>query len=766
MRAYFSPPREAGIVMRAGDSLRRVRIKSKMPSLNLEDLNSAQRDAVLAPDGPTLILAGAGSGKTRVLSYRIAHLMAERNAAPEGILAVTFTNKAANEMRERVASLVGGASRMPWVSTFHSACARILRQEIAALGGSYDRNFSILDESDTMAAIRRVLEDAQLADSPPPELVRARMDQAKNEGQFPLDVAENAADGRERTLAQVYKLYQDRLAAMNALDFGDLLLQTYRLLRDNPDALAHWQRRAHYLLVDEYQDTNRVQYLLVQALSSLSGNLCVVGEEDQSIYRWRGADIRNILDFERDYPTAQIFKLEQNYRSTKTILATADAVIQNNRERKAKRLWTDNAVGDPVTYYTGMTERDEADFIAREIGNLTATPDTTGDTQTATRPTDIVVFYRVNAQSRVLEEALVRRRIPYYIVGGLRFYDQREIKDLIAYLRVMLNPADSIALERIIGVPPRGIGDKTVEVMASVAAAEGITLFEAMGRMETESNIALRTAKAAGNLYAWMRDLMARASTLGVRAILDDIIVRSGFAAYLEAMADGTTRRQNVAELLAAASAFDADHGPSGLGEFLERIALVNDSDQVSAAGGRVALMTLHTSKGLEYPVVFMAGMEEGLFPHIRSQDNSREIEEERRLCYVGMTRARRLLYLTNTLSRELYGRRDDSHPSRFLREIDHDLIRRIAPEAEPRPLLRTPSREPYVDYTDSQVSEHDAVGADLAIGVRVMHQTFGRGVVRRREGHGDGTKVWVNFDRGGIKLLVLKFANLRPVAE
>jgi len=733
-----------------------------MPSLNLDDLNPAQRDAVLAPDGPTLILAGAGSGKTRVLSYRIAHLMAERNAAPEGILAVTFTNKAANEMRERVASLVGGASRMPWVSTFHSACARILRQEITTLGASYDRNFSILDESDTMAAIRRVLEDAQLADSPPPELVRARIDQAKNEGQFPLDVAEHAADGRERTLAQVYQLYQDRLAAMNALDFGDLLLQTYQLLRKNPDALARWQRRAHYLLVDEYQDTNRVQYLLVQALSSLSGNLCVVGDEDQSIYRWRGADIRNILDFERDYPTAQIFKLEQNYRSTKTILATADAVIQNNRERKAKRLWTDNAVGDPVTYYTGMTERDEADFIAREIGNLTAA----GNTQTATRPTDIVIFYRVNAQSRVLEEALVRRRIPYYIVGGLRFYDQREIKDLIAYLRVMLNPADSIALERIIGVPPRGIGDKTVEVMASVAANEGITLFEAMGRMETESNIALRIAKAAGNLYAWMRDLMARASTLGVRAMLDDIIVRSGFAAYLEAMADGAARRQNVAELLSAASAFDADHGSGGLGEFLERIALVNDSDQVSAAGGRVALMTLHTSKGLEYPVVFMAGMEEGLFPHMRSQDNPREIEEERRLCYVGMTRARRLLYLTNTLSRELYGKRDDSRPSRFLREVDHDLIRRIAPEGEPRPLLRTPTREPYVDYTDTQLSDHDTAGTDLAIGVRVMHQTFGRGVVRRREGHGDGTKVWVNFDRGGIKLLVLKFANLRPVAE
>jgi ATP-dependent DNA helicase UvrD/PcrA len=729
-----------------------------MPSLNLDDLNPAQRDAVLAPDGPILILAGAGSGKTRVLSYRIAHMIAERNAAPDGILAVTFTNKAASEMRERVAGLVGGAARMPWVSTFHSACARILRQEIATLGGKYDRNFTILDESDTMAVIRRVLEDAQLADSPPPELVRARIDQAKNEGQFPADVAETAADGRERTLAQVYQLYQDRLAAMNALDFGDLLLQTYRLMHDRPEALSRWQRRAHYLLVDEYQDTNRVQYLLVRELSSLSGNLCVVGDEDQSIYRWRGADIRNILDFERDFPAARIFKLEQNYRSTKTILAAADAVIQNNLERKAKRLWTDNDAGEPVTYFTGMTERDEADFIAREIARLTAAGDT--------RPTDIVVFYRVNAQSRVIEEALVRRRIPYYIVGGLRFYDRREIKDLIAYLRVILNPADAVSLERMIGVPPRGVGAKTVEVMAASAARDGLTLFEAMGRIETESKVALRTAKAAGNLYSWMRDLMARVSTLGVRAILDDIIVRSGFAAHLESLVDSSERRQNVAELLAAASTFDADHGPGGLTEFLERIALVNDSDQVSAAGGRVALMTLHTSKGLEYPVVFMAGMEEGLFPHMRSQDSPREIEEERRLCYVGMTRARRLLYLTNTLSRELYGKRDDSRPSRFLREVDHDLIRRIAPEFSPQPVLHAPSREPYVDYSDSQLPDSAAGRGDLAIGMRVIHQTFGRGVVRRREGHGDGAKVWVNFDRGGIKLLVLKFANLQPVAE
>ena len=730
-----------------------------MPSLNLDELNPEQRAAVLAPDGPILILAGAGSGKTRVLTYRIAHLMAARNVAPESMLAVTFTNKAAAEMRERVAALSGGVGRMPWVSTFHAACARILRQESGALGAGYDRNFTILDESDSLAAIRHVLEEAQLADSPPPELVRARLDQAKNEAQFPADLAAIAADPRERTMATVYQLYQARLATMNALDFGDLLLQTYRLMRDDPAALERWQRRAEYLLVDEYQDTNRVQYLLVSALAARSGNICVVGDEDQSIYRWRGADIRNLLDFERDFSRALIFKLEQNYRSTRTILAAADTVIQNNRERKAKRLWTANPDGEPVTYYTGMTERDEADFIAREITQLGITG--------ATRPADVVVFYRVNAQSRVIEEALVRRRLPYYIVGGLRFYDQREIKDLIAYLRVILNPADALALERMIGVPPRGIGGRTVEAMGAMAARDGVSLFEAMGRIETDSKVALRIAKAAGNLYAWMRDLIARRATLGVRALLDDIIVRSGFAAHLEAMIDGATRRQNVAELLAAASAFDTEHGPGGLGEFLERVALVNDSDQLASAGGRVALMTLHTSKGLEYPVVFIAGMEEGLFPHMRSQDSPREIEEERRLCYVGMTRARRLLYLTNTLSRELYGNRQEARPSRFLGEVDRDLIRRLAPIAGSQPTLRTPTREPYVDYTDSQVDDEAAGGGDpAAIGARVQHTTFGRGVVRRREGHGDGAKVWVNFERGGLKLLVLKFANLRPVAD
>jgi len=724
-----------------------------MSSLNLDVLNSEQRAAVLAPDGPILILAGAGSGKTRAITYRIAHLMRERGADPRQVLAVTFTNKAAGEMRERVAGLIEGVEP-PWVSTFHSACARILRHEARAVG--YEANFSILDESDSMALIREVIEDAALADSPAPELARARIEQAKNEATTVSEMAERAQTGRDRAIAQIYRLYRERLRAINAMDFSDLQLLTYELFRDHPESLERWQRRAAHLLVDEYQDTNRVQYLLVRALSARSDNICVVGDEDQSIYRWRGADIRNILDFERDFPNAQIFKLEQNYRSTKTILAAASAVIRNNRERKEKTLWTGNQDGEPITWYTALTERDEADYIAREISSLTSAA--------RLRPADIVIFYRVNAQSRILEEALVRRRVPYYIVGGTRFYERKEIKDLLAYLRVVANPADAVSLERMLGVPPRGIGAKTIEVMKDIARHEGITMFEAMGRLETASDVALRTSKAAGTLYSWIQDLAARAPEMKVGGMLDEVIARSGFLAYVEGLTDGVDRRQNVAELLASASTFDTEQGGGGLPDFLERVALVSDSDAVDALGGRVAMMTLHTSKGLEYPAVFMAGMEEGLFPHQRSNEDGDDVEEERRLCYVGMTRARQLLYLTNTLSRELYGQRNEARPSRFLSEVDSALVRRIAPERrEQTPFIRAPN-ETYVDYSDSQLPEGELSADGFALGKRVMHPTFGRGVVRRREGRGDAAKVWINFERGGIKLLVLKFANLRPL--
>ncbi len=726
--------------------------------MNLDELNPEQRAAVLAPDGPILILAGAGSGKTRVLTYRIAHILGERKASPFEMLAVTFTNKAANEMRERVASLVGADASLPWVSTFHSACARILRQEGHALG--YDRNFSILDEGDSLTTIRRVLDDAALADSPPLEVARARIEQAKNEAISPEEMIASAQPGRETSIAQIYRLYQERMRAMNAMDFSDLQLQTWILFQRFPEILEKWQRRAAHLLVDEYQDTNRVQYLIVKALASRSGNLCVVGDEDQSIYRWRGADIRNILDFERDYPAAQIFKLEQNYRSTKTILAAAGGVIRNNTERKIKNLWTENGAGEPVTYFTGVTERDEADFIALEIARLTGSG--------GFRAADVVVFYRVNAQSRAIEEALVRRRIAYYVVGGVRFYEQRDIKDLLAYLRVIANPADAVSLERMVGTPPRGIGAKSFEAITELAARQRITAFEAMGRLETYSKVALRIAKQAGMLYSWMHDLAGRLPELSVRGTIEEVVAHSGFEPYLDTLDDASMRKQNLAEILTAASAFDAEKSGGGLPEFLERVALVSDSEQIDSSGGRAALMTLHTSKGLEYPIVFIAGMEEGLFPHSRSTDDDDEVEEERRLCYVGMTRARQLLYLTNTLSREVYGVRQESRQSRFMREVDPSLIRRIAPERNTSVVRPLSPRESYVDLSDSQLPDDDpGPGRDsLSIGAKVVHPTFGRGIGRRREGRGDTAKAWVNFERGGIKLLVLKFANLRLIGD
>ena len=727
-----------------------------MSSVPLDDLNPAQRAAVLAGDGPILILAGAGSGKTRTITYRIAHLLAERKADAAQVMAVTFTNKAAAEMRERIGVLLGGATRFPLVSTFHSACARILRQEITALG--YDPGFTILDQDDSLAMIRRLADEAAMPGAPAVELIRARIDQAKNEAIVPDALAASATSQSETATAELYRLYQERLRAMNALDFGDLLLLTHLLFEREPDALARWQARASHLLVDEYQDTNRVQYLMVRALSARTGNLCVVGDEDQSIYRWRGADIRNILDFERDFPNASVFKLEQNYRSTKTILAAAGGVIRNNRERKPKALWTQNADGELVTYYTGLTERDEADYIAREIARLIGT---------GLRVADIVVFYRVNAQSRVIEEALVRRRIPYYVVGGVRFYDHREVKDLLAYLKVIANPKDAVSLERMIGAPPRGIGDKTIAAMAAMAARDGVSPFEAMARLEVVSTVALRIAKTATALAAWMRALIERAGEMTVRAILDEVITHSGFLGYLDGLADGATRRQNVQEMLSAASAFDAEGGTGALSDFLERIALVSDADQLGGQGGRAALMTLHTSKGLEYPAVFIAGMEEGLFPHSRSQDSGEEIEEERRLCYVGMTRARQYLYLTNTISRELYGMRQQSRQSRFMAEIDSTLIRRLAPERTLAATKITLPGESYVDYSDSQLASESEPDSDgLAVGAQVIHPTFGPGIMRRREGRGDSAKAWVDFGRAGTKLLILKFAKLRPIAR
>ena len=730
---------------------------NSIAAITLNDLNPAQREAALALDGPLLIVAGAGSGKTRVLTYRIAYLLAERKVASEQILAVTFTNKAANEMRERVARLVGQGLAPRWIGTFHSVCARILRREAGLLG--YRGNFAVFDEGDALSVAREVITTANLNHAPTPELAYAQIEQAKNEALWPADLARAASSPKQSALAEIYRLYQERMQSMNALDFGDLLLLAFKLFADHPEALERWQQRFVYILVDEYQDTNRAQYYLIRALARASSNLCVVGDEDQLIYRWRGADIRNILDFERDFPNATILKLEQNYRSTKTILAAAQTLICNNRNRKPKELWTANEAGEPIICCTGFSERDEAEFIVSEVQRLAASG--------RAALNEVVIFYRVNAQSRPLEEVLVRRRVPYRLVGGVRFYERREIKDLIAYLRIIANPADELSLERALGVPPRGIGARTIEALKAHARRRSISLFEALGDAESVSEIALRIGKKASAFYLWLRELMERMGVMAVRETLAEILSKTDFLAYLDGLPDAGARRENAGELLSAGAAFDTAHGAGALVQFLESVALLSEADEAREPGG-VSLMTLHTSKGLEYAVAFIAGMEEGLFPHSRSQDTEAELEEERRLLYVGMTRARKLLYLTNARSREIYGLRQEARPSRFLAEIDPALIRRLG---EPGPGAPPPalSRSTYVDYSEGDPvfdeAEDEAGNGLLRVGARVAHPSFGAGRIRRLEGRGESAKAWVDFERGGIKLLALKYARLRSIA-
>ena len=581
-----------------------------------------------------------------------------------------------------------------------------------------------------------MLEDAALAESPPLELARARIEQAKNEAISPEEMLASAQPGRETSIAQIYRLYQERMRAMNAMDFSDLQLQTWILFQRYPEILEKWQRRAAHLLVDEYQDTNRVQYLIVKALAARSGNLCVVGDEDQSIYRWRGADIRNILDFERDYPTAQIFKLEQNYRSTKTILAAAGGVIRNNTERKIKNLWTENGAGEPVTYYTGVTERDEADFIALEIARLTGPADSGPPTSSfsiasmpsrarlkkrscaAGSPTtsSAACAFTNSATSRICSHTCACSRIRPTRSALSGWSARRRAGSARSPSRRSVNWPRA----RISRRSRRWAGSKRTR----------------MSRSESPSR--------PGCSIRGCTISRARIPELSVRGIVEEVVAHSGFVAYLGTLEDATFRKQNLAEMLSAASAFDAEKSGGGLPEFLERVALVSDSEQIDSSGGRAALMTLHTSKGLEYPMVFIAGMEEGLFPHSRSADIGEEIEEERRLCYVGMTRARQLLYLTNTLSREIYGVRQESRPSRFLREVDPSLIRRIAPERHTTPDTPAVAARGYVDYSDSQLPDDEpgpggdgfVVGArGDASDLRARHHSPARGARRRRQG-------------------------------
>lgn len=727
---------------------------------DLAHLNPQQRDAVLHTDGPLLILAGAGSGKTRVLTHRIAHLICEHGVDPMRICAVTFTNKAAREMRERTERLIESGASL-WLTTFHSLCARILRRHAERVDRRND--FTIYDDLDQRGLIRQAAADLQLNEELyPPARLLASIDQAKNDGRTPAEMLAAAADVFSRKAAEAYTRYQALLIANNALDFGDLLLCTVELFRRDRAVAARYQEQFRYLMVDEYQDTNRVQYDLLRLLAAKHRNVCVVGDDDQSIYRWRGADIRNILDFENDFPGARVLRLEQNYRSTKCILAAAGAVIQRNTGRKGKELWTTNDAGELITLHTASDERAEARYVLRRLQQLHAEGYAGGD---------MAVFYRTNAQSRALEEELVRQRVAYTVVGSIRFYDRKEIKDLLAFLRVIANPSDSLSLLRILNVPPRGIGKTTVDALERAAKERGLPVAAVIA----DSSTLGLTPTASARLTEFDR-LCTRLRARGdetVTGLLRAVLQETGYLERLqnEHTSEAQTRIENVDELLTATEQFDSTATDPSLSTFLEQIALIADVDTYAAARDRITLMTLHNSKGLEFPVVFIIGLEEGLFPHERSLAQSESIEEERRLCYVGFTRARQRLFLVHAQQRHLFGRMQQNLPSRFLAEIPQELLR---PDVTMP--VRLDDEEPVVDYSYSQLPAHHRSGprpapppasraTGFAVGQRVRHTEFGSGTIRAVEGNGDRTKLTVRFDEGSWKKLIARYAGLEPLS-
>ena len=738
-----------------------------------QGLNEPQQRAVACIDGPLLIVAGAGSGKTRVLTFRIANLL-EHGVPPYRILAITFTNKAAREMRDRVDTLIGDSAHDVWLSTFHSFCARFLRVEIEYLG-TYAKNFVIYDASDTKGLIRECLKELNIDEKhTAPGAVQSHISDAKNRLLDVKAFAAQATDFFAEQVAKVYELYQSKLRANNALDFDDLLMLTVELLSNNEEIRAKYQNKFQYILVDEYQDTNGAQYAITKLLAEGHHNICVVGDADQSIYGWRGADMRNILNFERDYPEATVILLEQNYRSTKNILAAANAVIENNLTRKKKELWTDNPTGDPITIYEGATEKNEASYIVREVERL--------HTMFHVKYGDIAVLYRTNAQSRNIEEAFYATGIPYAMVGSVRFYDRREIRDIIAYLRVIYNPRDTLSLLRIINVPKRGLGQTSLGRMMETAAEYRISLFELITDAQLLSTIPKLSAKvktALEDFAALIFTFMGQVGTRPLHEIVEDMIEESGYAAALEEdkKEDNRDRLENLREFISVAKNFEdgAEEGENGLEDFLAQISLISDVDETEQSDGNVTLMTFHAAKGLEFPAVFMAGMEEGLFPHSRTLLDDMEIEEERRTCYVGITRAQRRLYLTYARQRTIYGRTELSRPSRFLAEIPEELVEHKAADffagsAHTRERsdvwgrgtsgTRRAYMPPPPQHTaaDGSVIRPDAA-AKFTAGDAVRHSKWGDGRIVAISGEGEEAELTIAFPGEGIKKFVQKYA-------
>jgi DNA helicase-2/ATP-dependent DNA helicase PcrA len=712
----------------------------------LSGLNRQQRDAVIATEGPVLILAGAGSGKTRVITHRIAYLIRERGVPADAILAVTFTNKAAGEMRERVEKLVGGERLASWVSTFHAFCVRLLRREAEAAG--LPRDFLIYDEDDQMAAVKEALRFLDISEKlHPPRRILSKISARKNSGRA-LDEGEGESFGAD-LFARIAARYGEILETAHALDFDDLLLRAVALL-EKEDVRERYRRRFQYVLVDEYQDTNRTQYELVRHLAGPTGNVTVVGDEDQSIYSWRGADISNILDFEHDFPGACVLRLEENYRSTQAILDTASGLVARNQRRKGKTLRAVKAEGADVRLFEADDEYGEASWVVDRIAAL--------------RGARAAVLFRMNAQSRLFEEALMRHRLSYVVVGGVGFYQRKEVKDLLAYLRVVVSPQDSVALKRILNVPPRGIGPKTVSEIESLVATRRISFGDAIDAAVDEALFPARASQPLARFREQLASLRREAALLPLRRLLERILEVTGYATALagEDSQESESRLSNLAELLSAAEEYSAREDTGSLAGFLDSVSLLADTDQLSA-DAPVLLMTLHSAKGLEFDAVFLVGMEEGLLPHSRSQASEEALEEERRLVYVGMTRAREELALSHAQSRLVFGQRRVNEPSRFLSEIPPERVsrtssvRRRAPEpfyaARPRSNAPRPLAPPPAG---------DLSG--LRPGVRVRHPLFGVGTVLRSEGSGDELKVTVSFSGIGAKRLVARYAGLEPV--
>jgi DNA helicase-2/ATP-dependent DNA helicase PcrA len=712
----------------------------------LADLNPQQREAVTHPGGPLLILAGAGSGKTRVLTHRVAYLIRARGVAPGRILAVTFTNKAAHEMRERIDRLLGApAARSIWIGTFHAICSRILRADGERIG--VPRTFSIYDEDDQRRTIRDALAELRLDERRfPPAAIHAMIGRAKDEALDAERYAARASSFMEEAAARVWRVYRAALRAAGALDFDDLLVETLRLFDEHPDVLHRYQDRFEHVLVDEYQDTNHAQYLLVRALAGRHRNVSVVGDDDQSIYRWRGADVRNILEFERDYPDAAVVTLARNYRSTKTILAAAHAVIRHNPHRHAKELWTSNADGAPVSVYEAADAADEARFVLDRIRGLRAE---------GVRPGEIAVLYRTNAQSRVLEEEFLHAGVPYQIVGGVRFYERKEVRDLLAYLRLIVVPGDAASLRRALATPRRGIGEVSLARLAAYAEAADCTLLDAMRRPEALDRLPRAQARALEAFAQTIASLTEAAATLPASQVIARAIAATGYADMLAA--EGTEEAQgrldNLRELVTVAQEVEESTGEPDLAAFLQHLALIADVDTYRDDVDRVTLMTLHAAKGLEFPVVFVTGLEEGLCPHVRALDEEGGLDEERRLCYVGFTRAKARLFLTHARSRAVFGAPQLAVPSRFLEEIPGHLV---SAQTAPDPWAVESPRRPAA----SRIGARAIV--DLAVGARVRHEKFGEGRVLEVEGEGAGTIVTVRF-AGATRRLALSYAPLEP---